>query len=204
MLTRVRSEVLQATGGKQVPWDHSSLTGDFFFVPRGLVVVPPPAAPAADRELAFWGSIKDSRDPADFQAYLDQYPGGSFAPLARNRLAALQPQATATPTPSTPVPARQEGQVASLGLTVAELGPDLRARYGVPAVLQGLVITAAEQAASDFKAGDVIVEIDRVAVRTREAFDRQPAAARDRHAAAVNLLINRGGVFSLLPLRLAD
>ena len=38
MLTRVRSEVLQATGGKQVPWDHSSLTGDFFFVPRGLAV----------------------------------------------------------------------------------------------------------------------------------------------------------------------
>ena len=187
-----------------MPWDHSSLTGDFFFVPRGLAVAPQPAAPAADREVAFWGSIKDSRDPADFQAYLDQYPSGTFAPLARNRLATLQPQATATPTPSTPTPApaRQEGQIASLGMTVAELGPDLRARYGVPAVLQGLVIRAVEPAASDFKAGDVIVEIDRVAVSTREAFDRQLAAARDRHAAAVNLLINRGGVFSLLPLRL--
>jgi uncharacterized caspase-like protein len=27
----VRKDVLAATGGKQVPWDHSSLTGDFFF-----------------------------------------------------------------------------------------------------------------------------------------------------------------------------
>jgi uncharacterized caspase-like protein len=27
----VRKDVLSATGGKQVPWDHSSLTGDFFF-----------------------------------------------------------------------------------------------------------------------------------------------------------------------------
>jgi hypothetical protein len=204
MLSRVRGAVLQATGGKQVPWDHSSLTGDFFFVLRSLVLAPEPAAPTADRELAFWASVKDSRDPADFQAYLDQYPSGTFAALARNRLAALQPQATATPTPSAPAPTRQEGQFGSLGLTVAELLPDLRAQYGVPEVLQGLVITAVDAAASDFKAGDVIVEIDRVAISTREAFDRQVAAAHDRHAAAVNLLINRGGVFSVLPLRLAD
>ena len=27
----VRKEVLAATGGKQVPWDHSALTGDFYF-----------------------------------------------------------------------------------------------------------------------------------------------------------------------------
>ena len=27
----VRKDVLAATGGKQVPWDHSSLTGDFYF-----------------------------------------------------------------------------------------------------------------------------------------------------------------------------
>jgi hypothetical protein len=206
MLTRVRSAVLQATGGKQVPWDHSSLTGDFFFVPRGLVVAPPPQPTPPDRELAFWDSIKDSRDPADFQAYLDQYPGGTFAALARNRVAALQPQqpVATTPTPETPAPARQEGQVADLGLEVAELQPDLRAQYGVPAVLQGLVVTAVAATGSEFKPGDVIVEIDRVAVRTRDGFERQVAAARARHAAAVNLLINRGGVFSLLSLPLVE
>ena len=206
MLTRVRGAVLQATGGKQVPWDHSSLTGDFFFVPRGQAVAPQPEAPAADRELAFWASVKDSRDPADFQAYLDQYPSGTFAALARNRLAALLPQlqATVTPTPSTPEPARQEGRVAFLGLAVAELQPDLRTKYGVPDVLQGLVVTAVAAGGLDFKPGDVIVEIDRVAVTTRDGFDRQLAAARDRHAAAVNLLINRGGVFSLRKLSLAE
>jgi hypothetical protein len=205
MLRRVRRAVLQATGGKQVPWDHSSLTGDFFFVPRGLAVAAPPETPAADRELAFWESVKDSHDPADFQAYLDQYPGGTFAALAHNRLAALQSQAMATtPAPPAAPPARQEGLVASLGLTVAELQPDLRAQYGVPDVLQGLVITAVARAESDFKAGDVIVEVDRAAVTTRAGFDKQVAAARARQAAAVNLLINRGGVFSLLPLRLAE
>ena len=205
MLTRVRAEVVQATGGKQVPWDHSSLTGDFFFAPRSAAAGQLQAAPA-DRELAFWESIKDSRDPADFQAYLEQYPGGTFAALARNRLAALQPQqqtATATTTPSQPM-ARQEGQPGSLGLTVAELQPGLRAQYGVPAVLQGLVVTAVAAADSEFRVGDVIVEVDRVAVSTRDGFDRQVAAARARQAAAVNLLVNRGGVFSLLALPLVD
>jgi tetratricopeptide (TPR) repeat protein len=32
MLTRVRADVIQMTHEKQIPWDHSSLTGDFFFV----------------------------------------------------------------------------------------------------------------------------------------------------------------------------
>ena len=32
---RVRGEVMQASAGKQVPWDSSSVTGDFFFVPSG-------------------------------------------------------------------------------------------------------------------------------------------------------------------------
>jgi tetratricopeptide (TPR) repeat protein len=33
MLTRVRSDVIKATNQQQVPWDHSSLTGDFYFRP---------------------------------------------------------------------------------------------------------------------------------------------------------------------------
>lgn len=31
VMAEVRREVLAATSGKQVPWDHSSLTGDFYF-----------------------------------------------------------------------------------------------------------------------------------------------------------------------------
>ncbi len=32
-MTRVRAEVIRATNEQQVPWDHSSLTGDFYFKP---------------------------------------------------------------------------------------------------------------------------------------------------------------------------
>lgn len=48
-------------------------------------------------ELAFWEAIKDSDNPAEFQAYLDIYPDGRFAPLARVRLSALQGEDAAPP-----------------------------------------------------------------------------------------------------------
>jgi class 3 adenylate cyclase len=38
-------------------------------------------------ELLFWESIKDSVRVADYEAYLSQYPDGSFIALARTRLA---------------------------------------------------------------------------------------------------------------------
>ena len=44
----------------------------------------------AEGELLFWESVKDSDNPADLQAYLDRYPNGIYAALARNRLQALQ------------------------------------------------------------------------------------------------------------------
>ena len=36
MMVEVRNDVLARTGGKQVPWDHSALTGDFYFNQEGL------------------------------------------------------------------------------------------------------------------------------------------------------------------------
>lgn len=41
-------------------------------------------------ELAFWQAIAQSDDPADFEAYLAQWPDGAFAALARNRLRRLE------------------------------------------------------------------------------------------------------------------
>jgi hypothetical protein len=50
-------------------------------------------------EMVFWESVRSSSDAADFRAYLEQYPNGKFAALARNRLAALSPK------PEVPAPA---------------------------------------------------------------------------------------------------
>ena len=67
-----------------------------------LAAAPPPpgfgsaaaarqAVPAAtpEQENIFWQSIVDSTDPADFEAYLEQFPNGVFRSLAQNRLANL-------------------------------------------------------------------------------------------------------------------
>jgi uncharacterized caspase-like protein len=49
----VRKEVLAATNGRQVPWDHSALTGDFYFhlaSAPGSLPKTAPAPPAAESE----------------------------------------------------------------------------------------------------------------------------------------------------------
>ena len=49
-----------------------------------------PALAADPAEISFWESVRDSKDPAELRAYLQQYPEGSFAVLARRRLATLE------------------------------------------------------------------------------------------------------------------
>jgi len=38
-------------------------------------------------EVAFWESVRQSDDPAEYQLYLERFPGGQFAALAEARLA---------------------------------------------------------------------------------------------------------------------
>lgn len=42
-------------------------------------------------ELAFWDTIKNSNNPNDFKSYLDKYPDGQFADLAKSRANAAKP-----------------------------------------------------------------------------------------------------------------
>lgn len=68
-------------------------------------VVQPPAAPVpTDPELVFWESVRDSKDVAEYFAYLHAYPAGRFSALARIRIEALTPKPPARET--APVPPR--------------------------------------------------------------------------------------------------
>jgi len=55
-------------------------------------------------ELAFWETIKDSKDPSEFDAYLTAFPAGRFAHLAQIRIKALksQPVVESKVEPATP------------------------------------------------------------------------------------------------------
>ncbi len=60
-------------------------------------------------EIAFWETIKDSTDPAEYEAYLQAFPEGIFAPLARARVRLYQ-QAAPAPKPEPqpePAPAKK-------------------------------------------------------------------------------------------------
>jgi len=97
VLSRVRQSVVAATDSKQVPWDHSSLIGDFYFAAAAEQVasVPPAPAPApgGDRqaEIVFWQSIQNSTDWRDFEAYIKRFgTGGIYYDLALSRVNQLQ------------------------------------------------------------------------------------------------------------------
>ena len=55
------------------------------------------AAASAELEGLFWQSIMNSTNPAEFEAYLAQFPNGVFSALAQTRLAALRSAAAAAP-----------------------------------------------------------------------------------------------------------
>ena len=65
-------------------------------------------------EIAVWSAIKASRDPNDFEAYLNEFPSGLFADLAANRIARLAPGRSPTPLDSIVVLSRATTDADSL------------------------------------------------------------------------------------------
>ena len=106
LLSEVRREVRQATGGQQIPWENSALEGQFFFRPPAPVASAGSARPGTgiaaaqtDLEVVFWDSVRTSGDAADIRAYLARFPNGVFAGLARRRLEQLpaKPEGSVVP-----------------------------------------------------------------------------------------------------------
>ena len=167
---RVRESVERLTKSRQIPWESSSLKGDFSFVPAVAAAPKPLPAPAlgpsesAAFELAFWDSIKASSQVADYQAYLNQYPNGRFAVLARARIANQSPR---TPPAANPVPPAQ----------VAAAAPTPIAASGQPAVGEKWTYRY-----TDLWRPDAKVEVTHVilGVTTSTIAERLSATARGR------------------------
>ncbi len=100
----------------------AAASNDSTALTRGLSVgkkgaAPIKAAPLANPavELAFWDSIKNSKDAAEFEAYISAYPTGAFVSLAARRVKKLKSTTIAalTPPPPKPVPAKRKVLLAS-------------------------------------------------------------------------------------------
>jgi adenylate cyclase len=83
--TAAPAPILPATVSREAS-DHDSSDGPALRQQAG-------PAEEAEFELAFWESIKESGDPAEFAAYLERYPAGAFAALAESRSQALLEEA---------------------------------------------------------------------------------------------------------------
>jgi hypothetical protein len=83
---RVRNDVEALSNRTQVPWESSSLKGDFYFAGRqqvaGAAGSPLPAR-TLDEEEVLWMAIEASSNAQDFEDYLQQFPRGRFATTAR-------------------------------------------------------------------------------------------------------------------------
>jgi len=99
---RVRIDAENSSGGKQVPWESSSLKGDFYFSGPSVEAALAPTTPSPgkavgpartlepartiDEEEALWKVIENSTNPVDFEVYLSAFPQGRFVVAARAKL----------------------------------------------------------------------------------------------------------------------
>ncbi len=139
MLVSVRNDVLKSTTGTQVPWEHTSLTGRVFLRPEPRLAAGQGKDYEKERELTYWSSVRDAKSAPALQAYLERYPRGTFASLARTMLADLA-QKPATPTQTNVTVASKEPAVglkpqAVPGDDPRTLARDLRKELGAGRLL---------------------------------------------------------------------
>ncbi len=95
-MTKVRAQVNDETAKGQLPWGHTNLIGAVYLNPAKAVATDAPNTPAptataaSEVELEFWRSIKDSNKIEELNAYLSNYPSGTFKSIALSRIATLQ------------------------------------------------------------------------------------------------------------------
>jgi hypothetical protein len=78
LLIAVRNDVRKETSNKQVPWEHSALTGRFYFSGN-----PTPVLSEAERT---WPWVKDTASLEVLGNFIKQYGDTPFGALARKRL----------------------------------------------------------------------------------------------------------------------
>ncbi|ESX52264.1 hypothetical protein X762_02230 [Mesorhizobium sp. LSHC426A00] len=138
-LTRVRGEVAETTQGRQRPWHNASL-GREVFLGKPAAEAVPVAKPAADDanaatapaptlvtseppswevEQRLWDEASKRNTAPFYEAYLEQFPNGRFATVARLNIDALND------------PKAQERDVAALAAEEANSGSAVRTSVGI-------------------------------------------------------------------------
>ena len=100
---RVRLAVRRASEGAQIPWESTSLEGDFAFVgdaSRDLAR----EQREFEADLAAWNVLRATNTPEPLEAFIRQRPSGKFAELAQHRLDLLLRERGEKPVDAAPPP----------------------------------------------------------------------------------------------------
>lgn len=143
-LTRVRADVSDATGGAQHPWHNASLSREVFIgaepaadVAATTQQVSKPAAETAGTnandvnwtvEQKLWEEASKRNTAAHYELYLQQYPSGNFATLAKLNLDQLK----ATAEVASVAPAGEATASASQVRTAVAMPDDVKLSVGTP------------------------------------------------------------------------
>ena len=84
------NQVYKSTNKKQLPWQSGVMLGDFYFTinapQANTVTINSSASNSGQAEILFWESIKSETAPDFFRSYLQQYPQGIYAQLAKLKI----------------------------------------------------------------------------------------------------------------------
>jgi hypothetical protein len=150
----------------------------------------PALAQPGEAELTFWKTVQESADPAEYRAYLEAFPGGVFAPLARVRIKQLEGAGEAVAAPAAlstqgspadageesegrPGPATVENDIGYLGVEFAELTPAEARSAGLGAPLGVRIIRIVDDGPADrggLKVNDVVLKAGGFPVATMQGF----------------------------------
>jgi hypothetical protein len=174
---RTRVAVKQASAGRQIPWESTSLEGAFSFAPgnnadAGVATnASTNSSASGPGEPELWTILADTGTASAYRAYLDKYPQGAHAQEARTRLAAASSD-------------------------VASAGPRTAAAP-LPAPVTAATPQAATRAAGGFSFSAAEAELDRRSGEGRIAAAQQAmtgvACPADRRKARVRVQVDEPG-----------
>jgi uncharacterized caspase-like protein/uncharacterized protein len=117
LMILVRNDVAAATGGQQIPWDHSALAERFYFKDGESPVANVADTSAESSEAAeAWGWVRDTSNPESLKQFIKTFPDSPLVAQAKTRLVSLQGEAK---------PAAGKGKdVATTGSAAPAAAPD--------------------------------------------------------------------------------
>ena len=192
---QVRAAVRRDSNNQQTPWENTALEGQFYFRAPLQVAVPalePVAAAVAARptgpdlaamELALWDSVKAATTAVELQAYLNRFPNGFFADVARARIAAMastEAKNTAEKKAAAERVAAESARKAAGELAAAEAQRNAASQRAAAEAAQK---ATAERAAADIASAEEAQKRAAAEAAGKVAAERQAAEASQKAAA---------------------